>query len=94
MKASEALSHFQNFVRRRGATIDNLGHDEAVQLMLDFYREVRADDCDLDAGGDMLLFQWGTYDWGSGEAFEYDITRQLIREPYYDEILQLSLTFN
>ena len=92
MKAHEALSHFEDFMRRRGATVDNLAHDGAVQLMLDFYRDVRAEDCDLEAGGDMLLFHWGTYDRGEGEAFEYDIKRQLIREPYDDEILQLSLT--
>jgi len=26
----------------------------------------------------MLLFQWGTYDWGRGKAFEIDLTRQTI----------------
>ena len=28
--------------------------------------------------GDQLLFQWGTYDWGHGASFEFDITRQFI----------------
>lgn len=27
----------------------------------------------------MLLFQWGTYDWGHGPHFEVDLTRELIR---------------
>ncbi|WP_050470663.1 hypothetical protein [Herbaspirillum chlorophenolicum] len=31
-----------------------------------------------ETGGDMLLFQWGTYDWGMGKAFEIDLTRQTI----------------
>jgi len=26
---------------------------------------------------DMLLFQWGIFDWGEGEYFEIDITRQI-----------------
>src|SRR5262245_31541706 len=38
--------------------------------------------------------QWGTYDWGEGESFEFDITRQLILGAGEDEnIFQLSLTF-
>jgi hypothetical protein len=26
--------------------------------------------------GDRLLFQWGTYNWGQGQSFEFDVTRQ------------------
>jgi hypothetical protein len=26
----------------------------------------------------MLLFQFGTYDWGFGENFKFDLTRQFI----------------
>jgi hypothetical protein len=46
--------------------------------MLAFYQAVRADDVDMNADGDMLLFQWGVYDWGQGASFTYNITRQLI----------------
>jgi hypothetical protein len=43
----------------------------------------------------MLLFQWGTYDWGQGEHFQLDLTRQLILndEAEDEDIWQLSLTF-
>jgi hypothetical protein len=67
--------------------------------MLDFYRDVRADGCKLDNDGDMLLFQWGTYKFGGGPSFQFDITRQL----YLGEsaggggdsaISQLSFTFH
>jgi len=49
-------------------------------------------------GGDMLLFQWGVYDWydGSGERFEIDFTRQfsiLTPEGEYDHMEQLHCTF-
>jgi hypothetical protein len=50
----------------------------AFQLACLFYSSERADDCDVAADGDMLLFQWGTYDWGHGRHFEFDITRQFI----------------
>jgi hypothetical protein len=67
---------------------------EAVRAMLDFYRDIRAEDCALERDGDMLLFQWGSYDWGSGRHFEFDITRQLIAGRSEDEdIWQLHLTF-
>ena len=29
---------------------------------------------------DRLLFQYGCYDWGQGEAFELDITRQFVHD--------------
>jgi len=62
--------------------------------MISFYREVRADEVDLGDDGDMLLFQWGTYDWGGGPLFEVDVTRQLIRGAGEDDdIWQLHLTY-
>jgi len=45
--------------------------------MLAFYREVAVEGCSQN-NGDMVLFQWGTHDWGAGPAFEIDITRQFI----------------
>jgi hypothetical protein len=40
---------------------------------------------------DMLLFQWGVFDWGDGEYFELDVTRQ-ISPSDTDELRQLSCT--
>ena len=55
--------------------------------MLDFYRDERVDESLIESSdGDMLLFQWGTYDWGDGKHFQIDITRQFLLkrkdEPY------------
>lgn len=62
--------------------------------MLAFYGDVRAEGCDLAHDGDMLLYQYGTWDWGKGRHFELNITRQFIVEGGEDEdIWQLSLTF-
>jgi hypothetical protein len=67
----------------------------SLQVMLDFYGEERADGCPIEEDGDMLLFQWGTYDWGKGEGFELDLTRQFIisgeDEPYQ---LHMTLRFD
>lgn len=60
--------------------------------MLEFYADERADGCEIDADGDMLLYQWGTFDFGNGASFQLNITRQFIQSGD-DEPLQLSLTF-
>ncbi len=63
-------------------------------MMFAFYQSVKPVGCD-GPDGDMLLFQWGTYDWGAGRHFELNITRQFIEEDLEgdDAISQLSLTF-
>jgi hypothetical protein len=62
--------------------------------MLAFYASVPATGCG-GPDGDMLLFQWGTYDWGKGRHFELNITRQFIEQGLEDDdaISQLSLTY-
>src|SRR5262245_11906969 len=63
--------------------------------MFEFYRAVRATECDLENNGDMLLFQWGLYDFGKGEHFLVDVTRQFIDSGLEDDdaISQLQLSF-
>jgi hypothetical protein len=102
MNAIDALKEFTQFLQEQGKSIDVISSQDGIDCMLDFYTEVRADECDIEADDDMLLFQWGTYDWGEGESFEYNITRQLIvpmefeddEESWMEDIFwQLSLTF-
>ncbi len=52
-----------------------------LDAMLGFYESERFGGACIEDGGDMLLFQWGTYNWGHREHFEIDITRQLIWDP-------------
>lgn len=90
IKSSQALEQFKRLLAER-ANSDTPG--AIISCMLSFYRDVRATDCDLDDNGDMLLYQWGTYDWGEGRWFELNITRQFITSGSDDEdILQLSVT--
>jgi hypothetical protein len=94
MNSRNALHELDRLLGARELSVDKLSVSDGIDAMLDFYRSTRADDCSLDADGDMLLFQWGTYDWGQGERFELDLTRQLTPNGGEDEdIWQLSLTF-
>ena len=101
MKAQEALTEFEAMIEASGKSLQELSAKEAVKLMTDFYLTIRAEDCSVDEDRDMLLFQWGAYDWGEGKYFEYDITRQFMfevmckedGEEWEDEdVWQLSLT--
>src|SRR5438067_2763877 len=94
MKPESAESELLRRVVGAGRTLTSLQPAEGIDLMLDFYRNERVDGCPVADDGDMLLYQWGCYDWGDGESFELDITRQLIDAGGEDEdIRQLSLTF-
>ena len=68
---------------------------DGVRLMIDFYQQFRFDNCSVDDNGDMLLYQWGTYDWGPGSLFQFDVTRQFIESGFEgdDGMSQLSLCF-
>ena len=92
----DAPSAFGSFLHAStGRAIEHLGPTRAFEAMLAFYENERASECDLDADGDMLLFQWGTYDWdGHGAHFEVGIARQFIASGAEDdEIWQLHVTF-
>jgi hypothetical protein len=94
MKGETAKEELEKFLAARGITLSRLTPSQGMGAMLAFYAAVRVVDCDLDCDGDMLLFQWGTFDWGAGCRFEVDITRQFIAGCGEDHnIWQLQLTF-
>ena len=78
MRPSDSKAEFERFLANSGAELSSLTAPDAVRHAIAFYRQVRAEDCPLDESGDMLLYQWGVYDWGQGETFQFDITRQFI----------------
>jgi hypothetical protein len=94
MDSTKVLEEFEQYLRRSGdGEVPRLPRT-GIHRMATFYRELRADDVELESDGDMLLFQWGTYDWASGATFEVDVTRQLIRgSGEDDDIWQLHLTY-
>jgi hypothetical protein len=94
MKAKKALEEFEQHLRRSGQEGAPSTLAGGIERMSAFYRDVRADEIDVESDGDMLLFQWGTYDWGQGLMFEVDITRQLILGVGEDDdIWHLHLTY-
>jgi hypothetical protein len=78
MQPADSQNRLEHLITSGGRTLATLTAAEAIRFMLAFYRDVRADNCPLDEEGDMLLFQFGAYNWGEGETYNYDITRQFI----------------
>jgi hypothetical protein len=100
MRSADARTAFERFLQAEGTSADLRFPQQGLELALQFYATVRADDCELSADGDMLLCQWGTYDRGAGLQFSFNVTRQFIpgltrsKPMEYDPpILQLSWTF-
>lgn len=92
MKPKQSKKEFLKRLEADGRKLATTGVAEGVAAMLDFYADHRAEGCEIDEDGDMLLYQWGMHDSAKGETFQLDITRQFIL-PDEDEPFQLSLTF-
>ena len=94
MDLTAVEQRFRHRIDSANRDLSTLDVGEGIKLMLSFYEEERTEGCEVSDDSDMLLYQWGTYDWGEGEGFEFNITRQLIGPGGEDEdIFQLSLIF-
>jgi hypothetical protein len=92
-----ARQEFEKFLSDRGLHQRDLNLADGCEALFDFYRYLRPRGrvFEQQEDADMLLFQWGTYDWGTGEHFSFNLTRQLIvsEDAEDDDIWQLGLTF-
>jgi len=79
--------------RRIAIPIDRLTTRQGINALLAFYADQPADGVNMDEDGDMLLFQWGVYNFSGPPTFQINLTRQFIL-PDEDEPYQLSLTFH
>jgi hypothetical protein len=77
---AESVSEFRNFILNRGLDPDGADLGSIVEATFAFYESVPAFDPPEPLDSDMLLFQFGVYDWGNGEHFEFDLTRQFIED--------------
>lgn len=94
MHPKHARLKFESAIAAAGKQSNGLRPSDGIRLMLDFYRTVRAEGCDMERDGDMVLFQYGTYERHGSQRFELGVARQFITEGAEDEdIRQLSLTF-
>ena len=71
---------FEKFLIGKGLQQRDLTLADGCEAVFDFYRDLRPRGhvFEQEKSSDMLLFQWGTYDWGMGEHFEFNLTRQLV----------------
>lgn len=94
MNHKEAREAFERYIDAGGVSLRSMTPEAGIRRMIGFFEDVPVEDCDSERDGDMLLFQWGTYDWGGGANFSVNITRQFIAgEGEDDDIFQLGLTF-
>ena len=91
---SQSVAAMHQFLASRGLSASRLTVPQLVESALEFYRSVRASGLEKTPQSDMLLFQWGIYNWGKGENFEFDLTRQFISSGSFgdDAISQLRCT--
>lgn len=94
LKPADSARALEQFFAKRGPTISKLTVPQLVDGVLAFYREVPASGLIQEPQADMLLYQWGVFDWGKGANFEFDITRQFISAGLFgdDGISQLRCT--
>jgi hypothetical protein len=90
-----AQQKFEKFLSGKGLRQRDLTLAEGCEAVFDFYRDLRPHRRVFEQqGADMLLFEWGTYDWGTGEHFRFSLMRQLIGEgPVDDAMRQLRFMF-
>lgn len=100
MRTNEAEGAFLRYLQQRGLVASQLSAEDAVDTAIGFFESERADDAEAEMG-DMLLFQWGTYDWhdGKGLSFQFELARQFVLagfspEQADDAMWQLRLTLH
>jgi hypothetical protein len=95
MKPKDAAIELMKYLLECGLDGDSWSVERGMPPMLALYRDQRVDGCKFESDADMLLYQWGVYNWGQGEFFQLDITRQLCLDSSSDDedIWQLGITF-
>src|SRR4051812_28631568 len=83
-----AENALKRFAAERAVTLSALRATDAVRLVVDFYRDKRAQHARVTDEGDGLLWQWGPD--ADATRFTIGLTRQLIREEA-EPITQLTL---
>ncbi|CAN5900069.1 hypothetical protein BH23ACT12_BH23ACT12_12560 [soil metagenome] len=86
----ELQACFQHFAAANGVDPTTDSHATVFDAMLRYYAEVRVNGCNPADDDDMLLLDWGSYDWGQGRAYEIDLSRQVLLPGRTDEsVVQL-----
>ncbi len=84
------FSKFENKVLKEYQ--ESLKSDNSITNIIKVFTEnysIVNKDFNRDENADMLLFQYGVYDWGDGKNLEIDFVRQLLKN---DDIIQIHIT--
>jgi hypothetical protein len=99
MLSDDAPARLRTLLRDAGINLDNPTASDVErtwEVMQDFAAEPVEDAEPREQDGDGILAQYGTYDWGDGEHFELDMTRQFSftdEDGEYSHMAQLHCTF-
>ena len=80
-----SVSSFRSFALQSHVHADDINAEEAVRLMLAFYRHVQTPDGLLEEGGDVLHFEWGLYHCGEAELFHFELNREFTQAWKHEE---------
>jgi hypothetical protein len=93
MTPQQVQAEFESRLREEALALQETPSKEILAAFLELYLE-RVEGCPLEEDGDMLLLQWGSYDWGAGLEFTVELVRQFITASGDDhEMFQLHLSF-
>jgi hypothetical protein len=94
IRLRQALPELQKAVDAQVSKANALTADSVIRVMVDFYQKIQIQSLEEANDGDMLLFQYGSYNWSDEEGlkFELSVVRQLmIARKWEDELHQLEL---
>jgi hypothetical protein len=80
-----SVSSFRSFALQSHVHADDITAQDAVSLMLAFYRHVRAPEGLLESDGDVLQAEWGVYDCGETDLFHFELSRHFTEAGRSDE---------
>ena len=97
MNKRSITASFKQYLKDQKLKEKDLTLTSLPDVFLDYYQTVPFETVGVENDGDMLLFQYGICDWGQGEHFELNLTRQLIEmhdedEEQEDHMYQLQVT--
>jgi hypothetical protein len=85
------LAQLQSFMHERDVDTENLSADEAVKLMIDWYRFTPA--AGAPSSIDALVFRYGGWSEGCATAFNLSLLRRIKREGEADAVAGITLMF-
>ncbi len=85
---------FDHFAKVTGVDLETDPCRTVFDAMLRYYADVRVNGCDPGDDEDMLLVDWGSYDWGDGRAYEVDLSRLVVLPGRTDDdVVQLHIVY-